>query len=100
MSKRPERSRKHPWYSEGLRFECQPDCGACCTNHSDYAYVYLERNDLPNLAELLGMTEAAFTQEYTDTEDGWVFLKMETEDCMFLEGNKCGVYQARPAQCR
>ena len=89
-----------PWYADGLRFECRPDCGACCTDHGEYAYVYLVGEDLPALAAHLGLSDEAFAQEYTDCEDGHVFLKMTGPDCMFLQGQRCGVYEARPRQCR
>ncbi len=92
--------RKQPWYAEGLRFECQPDCGACCTDHGDYAYVYLEEDDVTRLAEHLGLGLADFAERYTDDDEGFVMLKMDGPDCPFLEGLRCGVYEARPRQCK
>ena len=90
-----------PWFAEGVRFECRPDCGACCTNHDDYSYVYLEPEDITVLAAHLELSEPDFLEEYTATEDGYVFLKMDDPDCMFLDGEKrCAIYAARPRQCR
>ena len=89
-----------PWYSEGLRFECQPDCGACCTNHDDYSYVYLVGDDLARLAAHLGLSEQECAERYTETEDGSIFLLMDRPDCPFLEGVRCSVYEGRPRQCR
>ena len=89
-----------PWYSRGLRFACQPDCGGCCTNHDDYAYVYLEGDDLGRLAEYLGMSRQAFSERFTEIDDGHSILTMDRPECPFLNGKRCGVYPARPTQCR
>ncbi len=89
-----------PWWSDGLRFECQPDCGQCCTNHGDYAYVYLENGDLEALAAHLAMSDDAFRAAYTALDDGDVVLRMDTPACPFLDGHRCRVYEARPRQCR
>ena len=92
------RQRK-PWYVTGLRFSCLPECGKCCTNHEDYAYVYLDGDDLPRLAEHLGLTPGEFREQYaTLDDDDWV-LRMDKPDCPFLDGWQCTVYEARPTQC-
>jgi uncharacterized protein len=89
-----------PWWSEGLRFECQPDCGQCCTNHDDYAYVYLEGQDVDRIAGHLAMSPEAFRETYTTLDDGETVLLMDAPACPFLEGSRCRVYDARPRQCR
>lgn len=99
-SQKPPRTTSAPWYAEGLRFECQPDCGACCTNHGDHTYLYLEEQDVERLARHLGMSVREFERRYTSVEDGWVVLRMDLQTCPFLEGTRCGVYAARPLQCR
>ena len=88
------------WYSEGLDFECQPDCGACCTNHDDYAYVYLEGDDLSRLADFLGIGQEEILKRYATEQDGLTMLRMDEPTCLFLDGNRCTVYPARPTQCR
>ena len=91
---------EQPWYSEGLHFECQPDCGACCTNHEDYAYVYLEGDDVDCLTAFLEIEEELFFERYTSLDEGYLVLRMDQPECPFLEGKRCTVHAARPTQCR
>jgi len=91
---------EQPWYAKGLRFECRPDCGACCTNHEDYAYVYLEGDDVDRLVAYLEIDEEEFLLSYTDLDECFLVLRMDSPDCPFLDGTRCSVYPARPTQCR
>lgn len=89
-----------PWYADGLRFTCQPDCGACCTNHENYAYVYLREDDFEALHTFLGLDADTFANRYTELEEGYLTLRMDDPACPFLEGSRCTVYPVRPVQCR
>jgi len=73
---RPKAPRR-PWYAEGLRFECRPDCGRCCTRHDDYAYVYLDRDDVARLAAHFEMTPPEFAARWTSKDDGHTILRMD-----------------------
>jgi hypothetical protein len=88
------------WYADGLRFECQPDCGNCCVNHGEYAYVYLEDADARRLARHLGLTLREFKKRYTETDEEYLLLRTDDPACPFLEKRRCTVYPARPTQCR
>jgi Fe-S-cluster containining protein len=91
---------RQPWYAGGVRFQCVPDCGHCCTRHDEFAYVYLERDDVKELARFLGLPIVDFRRLWTFEEDGHTALRIEGDACPFLEGSRCAVYRARPRQCR
>lgn len=82
-----------------MDFICK-QCGACCrwTGH-----VLLTDADLARLAGAAGLSEEQFIERYTvlaanrrqlslaDAPDG---------SCILLHGDRCSLYDARPAQCR
>ncbi len=86
----------------GLRFECTR-CGACCTNRGEYAHVYVNRDEVRELARALGMTLSAFRRACTFVdEEGWTQLAVNERACVLYdpETRACRGYAARPAQCR
>jgi Fe-S-cluster containining protein len=86
---------------KGLRFECT-QCGACCTNHGDYAHVYLNPEEVGALARHVGLSVRAFRRKYTFVDEyGWTQLVFTGPSCVFLdeETQRCKVYAARPVQC-
>ena len=88
-----------PWYSNGLRFKCT-QCGNCCRNHGEYAYVYLTEADLRAMPKYLGLSRRVFRKRYCVREEGWTVLRMDQPACPFLgEDNRCGIYPVRPKQC-
>jgi len=99
---RPDREEtpSPPWYADGLFFRCKPGCGACCTDHDEYAYLYLEEGDVERLARFLGWSAERFRRRHTALDDGRVVLAMSGPDCPFLRGLRCAVYPVRPVQCR
>jgi hypothetical protein len=91
------------WIKRGLRFECQPDCGKCCTSEREGS-VFLEPSDIDALAKKLGLSSRAFASRYTRREegdgDGIELAKSPSGDCVFLVDRVCTVHDAKPFQCR
>ena len=89
------------WIKRGLRFECQPDCGKCCTNDREGS-VFVEPPDLEALAKKLSMTPRALALAHTTREEGCdLELKKTAEGyCVFLSNRTCTVHEAKPLQCR
>ncbi len=88
-----------PWYSNGLRFSCT-QCGNCCQNHGDYAFVYLAPRDVAAIADFLGLSEERFLARHCQEVDGSVTLRMDEPECAFLqEDHRCAIYPVRPKQC-
>lgn len=80
--------------------EDQIDCTACA-NCCRVATTRVSNRDCEKLAKFLGMKLARFLSEYTlQTEDeGLVLKRDEHSGCVFLSGNLCTVYDARPTTC-
>jgi Fe-S-cluster containining protein len=87
------------WIKEGLKFECQPDCGRCCTHSvfgdGDLEGVFLTKRDRRRL-ERAGLAYAI------ERRDSWYVLAERDGTCVFLdeESKGCGIYEVRPTQCR
>lgn len=88
-----------PFWRDGVRFECQ-GTGRCCVTRGGYGYVYLTLEDRRRLARHFGLTTTAFTRRHCAKTNGWFHLKDTGSDCVYLDGTRCGVYEARPVQCR
>lgn len=88
-----------PWFKEGLRFKCT-GCGKCCTGSP--GYVFISASDLDALSEHLQLPKEEFIKRYTYNVDGHLSLidSPESDACIFLDKDKCSVYEARPIQCR
>ena len=62
--------------------------------------MYLEPEDVWRLALALGRPVAEIRRRYTVADRGWTALRIPGGDCPFLEGARCRIHPARPAQCR
>lgn len=87
------------WWDEGVRFQCQGS-GKCCVSHGEYGNVWLTIEDRRRIAKHLKMTTREFTSKHCERSDGLFRLKEEEANCRFLKGKSCGIYEARPVQCR
>ncbi|MES2474621.1 MAG: YkgJ family cysteine cluster protein [Verrucomicrobiota bacterium] len=82
----------------GVRYVCQR-CTACCKWPGD---VRLETDEIPRIAEFLGMDEAAFIERYTRlrmNRKGLSLIEKENHECSMLEGNACRIHAVKPGQC-
>jgi len=71
-------------------------CGNCCR----VATTQITERDVEKLAKFLGLTVAKVIADYTiDSKDEGRILKRTENGCIFLEGNLCSVYDARPHTC-
>lgn len=99
-----EKDKKSPWYKEGLAFECT-GCGKCCTGAP--GYVWVSDSEIESIAKRLALSKEEFLKQYTWKVDGKISLIEKPEadegrmnDCIFLKGNACTIYEDRPTQCR
>ena len=84
---------------EGLRFECQAGCTKCC---EATGYVYLTEDDLKNAAAHVGMTAAAFEEQYVYRTKHMLRLRKPGNgaQCHFLGEGGCRIHPVKPVQCR
>ena len=88
-------------FKNGIRFKCEGSAN-CCVSRGSHGYVFLSNNDLFRLAKNFKLSINDFKKKYCQTSDGFIHLKeiRKNGECIFLENKKCGVYTARPTQCR
>jgi uncharacterized protein len=77
------------------RIDCRT-CAQCCR----VSEVEITERDIEHLARYLGIGKQDFVAQYTGTGDAnEMILKRTKAGCVFLDGNDCTVYDARPANC-
>lgn len=79
-------------------YVCQR-CTACCKWPGD---VRLEEDEIPRLAEFLGLTEDEFLDRFTrlrSNRQGLSLIERANHECIMLEGDACRVHPVKPAQC-
>jgi Fe-S-cluster containining protein len=83
----------------GEEIEAQIDCTQCA-NCCRVTEVEITDRDVEKLAGFLGMSRQEFLHDSTMRSDsGELILKRTQAGCVFLEGNLCTVYEARPQNC-
>jgi uncharacterized protein len=72
-------------------------CAECCR----VATVAVSKRDVEHLARYLRITPGEFETRYTmeNEVDGRILRWTKEAGCVFLEGNTCTVYEARPGNC-
>jgi hypothetical protein len=73
------------------------ECGNCCR----VASAKVTDRDIVNMSKFIGMSIQQFKRDYTqvDAEEGMVLKRDEATGCVFLSGNLCTIYEARPSSC-
>jgi len=90
-----ERQFRHAAEEVQDQIDCR-QCGECCR----VTEVQIVERDVEHLARFLGISTKAFLEEYTGRgEDDELILKRTKAGCVFLDGNECTVYEARPGNC-
>lgn len=71
-------------------------CASCCR----VATVTLREREIDSLSRFIGVSRKEFLRDYTmQNEEEGLVLKRTGTGCIFLEGNLCTVYEARPKTC-
>ena len=74
-------------------------CANCC-RHST---VSVNRSEINQIAEYIGTTPEIVAQLYTVPDPdapALRILRSSNDGCIFLDGNLCMIYEARPKTCR
>jgi uncharacterized protein len=82
--------------------ETRTDC-ASCANCCRHTIVDVTAEDIFAIAGYLGMTVDQVTRMYTDPDEAnpsGTVLRNRDDACVFLDGNLCIIYEARPIACR
>jgi uncharacterized protein len=79
--------------------EEQIDC-TVCANCCRVATVRISDRDIDRLARHLSIKRSEFLSEYAkESDEEGRILNRNEGGCVFLEGNTCTVYDARPETC-
>jgi hypothetical protein len=90
-----ERQFRHAAEEVHEAIDCR-QCAECCRATE----VQLAGRDIAKLARFLGIPEKRFLEEYTALDqEGAIILRRSQDGCVFLDGNDCTVYEARPGNC-
>jgi Fe-S-cluster containining protein len=83
----------------GEEIEAQIDCTQCA-NCCRVTEIGITERDIEKLSKFIGVTPQEFLRDYTQrAEDDELILKRTEAGCVFLQGNLCSVYEARPQNC-
>ena len=72
------------WYAQGLQFSCT-QCGKCCGGAP--GYVWISEDEIADLAQHLGLDDAAFRRRYVRKvyRRGLSLVEKPNFDCVFWD---------------
>jgi len=81
--------------------EQQIDC-LQCANCCRVATAKVTERDVDRLARHFRVKPQRILADYVveSEEEGFILKRRESGECVFLEGNECTVYEARPETCQ
>ncbi len=80
-----------------IRFECQTGCTKCC---EEQGFVYLTEEDIPRIANYLGLSKAAFEKKHVFRTKHLRRLRVPRHaNCAFLRDGGCAIHEVKPIQC-
>lgn len=87
------------WYRSGLKFQCT-GCGKCCSGGP--GAVWVNKEEIQAIARRLNLSIEEFRRRYVHRLFGRDSLKdgASGRHCIFLNNNKCSIYEVRPTQCQ
>ncbi|HWC96218.1 MAG TPA: YkgJ family cysteine cluster protein [Candidatus Sulfopaludibacter sp.] len=83
------------------KIEDEIDCTQCA-NCCRVATASVTERDVDKLARALRIKPARFLADYTEEspDEGRILKRTKGQGCIFLSGNECTVYDARPDSCQ
>ena len=90
-----------PWWSKGLHFQCQVNCGSCCSN--DGGVVFLTRDDIEKISRYERMHLKEWVQKKSQrSRNGRIILGHRDDgSCTYLgTDNRCKIHEIKPWQCQ
>ena len=91
-----------PFHIIAAEIQRHVDCTACA-NCCRYSIVTVSRADVEKIARHLGYSPEHVIAQYTEPDPDaptMHILQSTKEGCVFLDGNLCTIYEARPKACR
>ncbi|WP_260173460.1 YkgJ family cysteine cluster protein [Campylobacter sp. 19-13652] len=94
-----------PGFSYSFNPSACDECkGKCCTGES--GYIWIKDSDISQIAKHLGLSTKALIDEFCEVYKNRISIKEKPYKdgfaCIFFDENinGCGIYPARPEQCR
>jgi Fe-S-cluster containining protein len=88
-------------YPPAVRFHCVK-CGLCCGDTKEKnRHILLLEPETEQISETVLQPASQFTVKIQGAEPySYEMKKTETGNCVFLQNNRCTIYEVRPLICR